>query len=242
MRKESYDFQPGKVLRGIIFPEPSSKVAYSFQRVTLVLAVVVLSGCNTFFSVTDENETQAAADESLAESMTPKERRSALVTVYNEWKGTGYLLGGESKKGIDCSAFVQHAMQDALGTTLGRTTVQQRQEGIRIAARNLEPADLVFFKTGPTTNHVGIYLGSGEFMHASSSNGVAISSLSSLYWEEVFEQARRVVVAPSSRSLAEERNPTVAPKKTRKKARRPASGTWTTHNKKPEKGSGRIGW
>lgn len=113
-----------------------------------------------------------------------------LAQVYREWVGTRYRLGGESKNGIDCSAFTQIALADAFGISLPRSTSEQRHVGKQIQKANLKPGDLIFFRSN---RHVGIYIGNNKFMHASTSSGVTISSLNESYWSRTYTQSRRVI-------------------------------------------------
>lgn len=115
-----------------------------------------------------------------------------LYRFYNEWFLTPYKLGGNSKAGIDCSAFVQRAFRAAFQTKLPRTTKQQSRMGWKISPKRLTQGDLVFFKLNKKTRHVGIYLGGQHFMHASTSKGVIISKLDSPFWQKSFTQARRI--------------------------------------------------
>ena len=114
----------------------------------------------------------------------------ALAQVYNEWGGTRYRMGGSTKRGIDCSAFMQTAFLDAYGVELPRTTSEQRSLGRQIQKHELRKGDLVFFRRN---NHVGVYIGNNQFMHASSSQGVTISSLDESYWARNYTQSRRVM-------------------------------------------------
>ncbi len=111
---------------------------------------------------------------------------------YRGWQGAPYRLGGSSKRGVDCSAFVQRLYGDVYGLPLPRTTVDQAESGYSVLPGELEPGDLVFFKTGWKTRHVGVYIGSGEFVHASTSQGVTRSSLHNPYWTDNFWKAKRV--------------------------------------------------
>lgn len=114
------------------------------------------------------------------------------------WLGTPYRWGGQSRRGIDCSAFTQQFMRDNLGVDLPRATAGQQYEGISVRKDDLLPGDLVFFRRH-SVRHVGVYLGDGEFIHASSSRGVTVSNLSEGYYENAYWMARRVVSAPSGR-------------------------------------------
>ncbi|MGE0484589.1 MAG: NlpC/P60 family protein [Gammaproteobacteria bacterium] len=117
----------------------------------------------------------------------------ALYAQYAQWHGTPYRLGGSSRAGIDCSAFVAETFRARLDIELPRTTEAQARSGHEIARDELRMGDLVFFKTGLNSRHVGIYLRNGEFMHASRLVGVTISKLRNRYWRAKWWQARRVL-------------------------------------------------
>lgn len=115
-----------------------------------------------------------------------------LLSQYNEWKGTRYREGGLSKRGVDCSGFVQITFRSRLGVDLPRSTKQQVTIGRPVARNNLRTGDLIFFKTGFFSRHVGMYLGESRFLHASSAKGVTISSLKENYWAGNYWLARRI--------------------------------------------------
>lgn len=115
-----------------------------------------------------------------------------LYNHYRHWRGTPYSMGGLSKKGVDCSGFVYLTYRTVAGITLPRTTRQQMKIGSEVSPYNLKPGDLLFFKTGWYTRHVGIYLQNGQFMHASTSHGVTLSELSEKYWQNSFYLAKRI--------------------------------------------------
>lgn len=119
--------------------------------------------------------------------------KTTLQQQYQAWAGTPYRLGGVDISGIDCSALVQNILADAFKLELPRTTREQVNVGSPVKRDSLEPLDLVFFKTGRTARHVGIYLGNGEFLHASTSRGVMISKLDNPYWTRHYWTARRPV-------------------------------------------------
>ncbi len=134
--------------------------------------------------------------------MAPEQHSIRLVLdeKYEAWAGTPYRLGGVDKSGIDCSALVQNIFTDAFNIELPRTTSEQVSLGVAVNRQSLEPLDLVFFRTG-RTQHVGIYLGGGEFLHASTSRGVIISKLDNPYWKRNFWTARRAVESVQLASL-----------------------------------------
>lgn len=117
-----------------------------------------------------------------------------LLTQYEEWKGTKYKYGGSSKEGIDCSGFIQLTFLAKFGIELPRQSINQGKVGYDIPTCLLQSGDLVFFKVGIKTNHVGIYIDNGEFMHVSKSLGVTISSLSDSYWHRRFWKVRRISI------------------------------------------------
>lgn len=119
--------------------------------------------------------------------------QQALLAQFREWRGTPYKLGGNSKAGIDCSGFVQQTLLTHFNVNVPRTTAQQVQMGTAVERDNLKVGDLLFFRTGYTTRHVGFYLGGGQFLHASTKVGVTISKLDDLYWRKTFWKVRRVM-------------------------------------------------
>ncbi|MBV8532093.1 MAG: C40 family peptidase [Candidatus Eremiobacteraeota bacterium] len=114
--------------------------------------------------------------------------RSAL-----RFLGVPYVFGGTSSSGFDCSGFVQHVFA-MLGIDLPRTADAQFDAG-RPASGGPRPGDLVFFDTYGGVSHVGIYLGRGRFVHASSSRGVMVSRLSESYWASRYVGAKRLLAA-----------------------------------------------
>nr|WP_290232336.1 NlpC/P60 family protein [Halomonas ramblicola]MDN3522499.1 NlpC/P60 family protein [Halomonas ramblicola] len=119
--------------------------------------------------------------------------RQALLAQHERWMGTPYRLGGTTQGGIDCSALVQNVFEETFRLRLPRTTGEQVREGSPIARTELAPGDLVFFRPPGPYDHVGIYLGEGRFLHASTSRGVMISELDDGYWRRHYWQARRTL-------------------------------------------------
>ncbi|MGL4207554.1 MAG: NlpC/P60 family protein [Aeromonadaceae bacterium] len=122
----------------------------------------------------------------------PDEIRSALFAQYDEWQGVPYRPGGQSKRGVDCSGFVQLTFRERFGLELPRDTRSQSNVGAPISSRGLQPGDLLFFKTGRRSQHVGIFIQDGRFLHASTSKGVIISDMENPYWQRTYWQSRRL--------------------------------------------------
>ncbi|WP_422666798.1 C40 family peptidase [Billgrantia gudaonensis] len=119
--------------------------------------------------------------------------RLALLDQHQRWVGTPYRLGGESTRGIDCSALVQRVFAETFRLELPRTTGDQVREGEPVDRDALQVGDLVFFRPPGAYDHVGIYVGEGHFLHASTSQGVKLSRLDNVYWQRHFWQARRTL-------------------------------------------------
>lgn len=123
---------------------------------------------------------------------------TAIISKALSYKGTTYLYGGTSKKGIDCSALIQASFR-AGDIQLPRTAFEQYKSGKDVSLKKIQKGDLVFFKTGKSRkiNHVGLVVsitgGVVKFIHASSSRGVMISSLKNGYWASCFVRAKRVM-------------------------------------------------
>lgn len=112
--------------------------------------------------------------------------------VYSRYQGVPYVYGGSTPAGFDCSGFIKTAYIEALGyADLPRTTAQMLSGGQFVRLDQLQPGDLVFFRIAGKEQHAGIYLDNDRFIHASSSRGVTVSSLSNRYWINHYSQARR---------------------------------------------------
>ena len=120
--------------------------------------------------------------------------------------GSPYRLGGTSPEtGVDCSGFVGHVFRQAAGVVLPRDSRAISEASEPLAQADLLPGDLVFFNTlHRAFSHVGIYLGDGRFVHASSSRtgSVMVSNLNDRYWRERYDGARRVIAPGAAPGVA----------------------------------------
>ena len=141
--------------------------------------------------------TEEPADGDAAQSE-DKVDRQALVEYAKKFLGVKYEWGEESPKtGFDCSGFVWY-VYDKFGISITRQSSSQAQGGRKISKSELKPGDLVFFDTNDKNgklndiSHVGIYIGDGKFIHASTyeHKKIVIESLSSSYYSKRYMCAR----------------------------------------------------
>ncbi|QBR52512.1 bifunctional murein DD-endopeptidase/murein LD-carboxypeptidase [Erwinia sp. QL-Z3] len=177
---------------------------YIWRVLPAVALATVLSACSsTNTSNNAQTDTHAvkgqngfllqASQDEFEQMVQNGDIKSRLMDQYADWKGVRYRLGGTSKRGIDCSAFVQTTFREQFGLDLPRSTYEQEDTGKSINRGKLRPGDLVLFRAGSTGRHVGIYLGNDNFVHASTSSGVMISNLNDSYWKTRYREARRVL-------------------------------------------------
>ncbi|SUB29035.1 putative outer membrane lipoprotein [Yersinia pseudotuberculosis] len=184
---------------------------YILRALPAVAAAVMLSACSSpqasnvnntqteMRAVNDKDGLLLQASQDEFEAMVRNvDIKSKILEQYTGWKGVRYRLGGSSKRGIDCSAFVQTTFREQFGMDLPRSTSQQQDLGKKVQRTKLRPGDLVLFRAGSTGRHVGIYLGNDKFVHASTSAGVTISNLNDDYWNKRYRDGRRVLSSSSS--------------------------------------------
>jgi LysM repeat protein len=147
---------------------------------------------------------EPSASEPL-EKWTSSEERNLFIRVARTFLGVPYRLGGATMRGIDCSAFVKK-VYEIFGVALPRTAREQSCVGRSIGKNELEEGDLVFFQTQRARRtHVGIYIGNGEFVHASSWNKeVKVDHLDKPYFHQRFLRGVRVKEIASQREMASE--------------------------------------
>ncbi|MRR35897.1 peptidoglycan endopeptidase [bacterium] len=136
--------------------------------------------------------------------------RDLFVKVVKSYEGVPYKLGGNSMRGIDCSAFTRR-VYGIYSIDLPRTAREQLQKGKRVGRDSLDTGDLVFFQTRRNRIHVGIFLGGSEFFHLSSRNRAGkVDSMDSTYFSTRFISGVRLKEADPPAKL---QNPTgpVAP-------------------------------
>ncbi len=138
-----------------------------------------------------------AGDETLT---LDKTETSTLIEIAKSKLGAPYAWAQEGPNAFDCSGFVKYCFKEAYGLELPHSASAISQKGTTISKENLQPGDIVFFATlgSVTVNHAGIYIGNGEFIHASSSssNGhqVHINPINTGYYNNVYQWAKRLSI------------------------------------------------
>ncbi|MCG7658020.1 C40 family peptidase [Neisseriaceae bacterium CCUG 44465] len=117
-----------------------------------------------------------------------------LISSAMGFLGVAYRFGGTSPTGFDCSGFMQYVFRKAFAVNLPRTSAEQANVGVHVSRGDLQPGDMVFFRTrGSRISHVGMYVGNDRFIHAPrTGKSIEITSLSNKYWNSRYATARRV--------------------------------------------------
>jgi cell wall-associated NlpC family hydrolase len=119
-------------------------------------------------------------------------RADRILRSAYSYRGTPYRMGATGRGAFDCSGFIRHIMQTN-GVAMPRTAAQQYHKGTPVEKSQMQKGDLVFFKNTYRRgiSHVGMYIGDGKFIHASSRGGVRVDSLSGKYYINHWAGARR---------------------------------------------------
>ncbi len=183
VRLKKLGYEPGSV-DGVFGPATTQAVK-TFQKVA-GLDVDGVVGAETFRKLMERD-------------MPPS--RAGIVSVLRRvvssalsYQGVPYVFGGTSPGGFDCSGYTRYVFAQA-GINLPRMADEQYYQSQRINRSDLSRGDLVYFTTYTAgISHVGIYLGDGQFISATSSAGVAIRSLGDSYWGPRYVGASRVIL------------------------------------------------
>ena len=177
-----------------------------FNFITVVLTLLFLSSCGSTRKTASTSKRPPSFHEQRRlkfehEAMKAKplptiedvelegyESHDELYEFIEDWKGTPHRMGGNTKKGVDCSGFVINIYNEVYQNPFkGRRAEDLFSETLPIQKENLREGDLVFFKIhGRRIDHVGVYLSQGDFVHVSSSRGVMVSNLEEAYYQKRF--------------------------------------------------------
>lgn len=147
-------------------------------------------------NIDDETLLEDNSDVSIYDESFTK--RLEIINYAKTFQGTRYKFGGTSDAGMDCSGLICTAFQKE-AIALPRISRDMATEGAPISLHQVEPGDLIFFKTNNkrVINHVGLVVESAagdiRFIHSTVQHGVIISSLDETYWKRAFVEARRVI-------------------------------------------------
>ncbi len=160
------------------------------------LMLMILTACG---SVRHTQRGQQKPQSGLTKPLT-SQQQNALVKETKKWIGTRYQYGGHSRKGTDCSGMVMEVYLAVCGIALPRSSREQQAFCQSINKKDLVEGDLIFFCTGSAgrVSHVGMYIGDGKMVHASTSKGVIISRLDERYYQRTYHSSGRVMALASS--------------------------------------------
>ncbi|MEI8033484.1 MAG: NlpC/P60 family protein [Chlorobiaceae bacterium] len=166
-----------------------------FLAVCFLLFVVPLTTSSVAQSETTPDSPAIAQEEKSVDA--PDQTIGHMGSFFKDviqYFGTRYRWGGTTPKGFDCSGFVGFMYNKAFNMNLPRTSKEMSSMGTRVSKENLQPGDLVFFKTrGKGINHVGIFIGSDTFVHSSTTKGVTEEKLIQNFYEKQFAGGVRLL-------------------------------------------------
>ena len=146
-------------------------------------------------SLTENNEENNVEEQKEETTTETNKSADAIVAYAKTFQGYPYVYGSNGPSSFDCSGFVQYVYKH-FGYSLSRSSKTQANDGVAVSKSNLQPGDILIFKNTAKTEigHVGIYIGNGQFIHASNpKTGVTISSLSSASYQQRYVTARRIL-------------------------------------------------
>lgn len=186
--KVTYSFGKAKSMKQIQAEQAAKEAQKQAAQTTIENESASTSSSNTSNSSTTSGSTkassvQAAKKASVSVSSSGSSATGSRIASYaQQFIGNPYRYGGNSlTSGIDCSGFTQQIMAK-FGYSISRTSSSQAGEGRAVSTSNLRAGDLVFYGNGGSINHVAVYIGGGQVVHASNSapyprGGIKISNV-----------------------------------------------------------------
>ena len=151
-----------------------------------------------FISLRGSNVSRGAVEDAVRDTASTSTVAQQITSYAKDFLGVRYVYGGITPKGFDCSGFVSYVYSH-FGVTLQRVAADQAKQGVKVSKGDLMPGDLVFFDTDGGhnyINHVGMYIGNGQFIQASSGSSahkVIISELAEGFYANAYMTARRIL-------------------------------------------------
>ena len=187
-------------------PTKAQKRKKTVQRVIAIVAVVLVAGlAGTLYvrqrvqrSVTAQSgsnvKSVTVTTGSIKATVSGSGTASEIANFAMSFIGYSYVWGGKSPStGFDCSGLMYYVLTQ-YGYKMNRVANDQMSQGTYVSRSDLQVGDLVFFGYGNYANHVGMYIGGGNFVHASTpSTGVRINSLDESYYKTRFLCGRRII-------------------------------------------------
>ncbi len=158
-----------------------------------IILLMILSACGP------ARNTQRSQYNDRTQPLTSRQKKE-LVKEAKKWLGTSYRYGGHSRQGTDCSGMVMEVYRKVCNVSLPRSSHEQQAYCKDIKKKDLTEGDLIFFCTGSAgrVSHVGMYIGDGQMVHASSSRGVIISELDDRYYSRTYHSSGRVFASATN--------------------------------------------
>ena len=173
-----------------------NKKAYVSKSLLSSKKVEVTSRSSTSLEESNkENVEQPVETVTKSETVASNPNGEAIIAYARKFQGYRYVYGTNGPNTFDCSGFVQYVYKH-FGYSLSRSSSTQANDGVAVSKSNLQPGDVLIFRdtSNSRIGHVGLYIGGGEFIHASNSKtGVIISSLSSASYQKRYVGARRIL-------------------------------------------------
>ena len=162
---------------------------------------ITANGVEGYVSSEYLSSTKPSTNSSSSSNNSSSSSSSSVNAVLNfaaQQLGKPYVWGAQGPNSFDCSGFTYYVYKNAVGITLPRVSTQQSQYGTTVSKSNLKAGDLIFFDTSGPNNgavsHVGIYVGNGQMIHASSSQKKIVQvSIENSYWNNAYVRAKRVL-------------------------------------------------
>lgn len=177
------------------------KIRKTTRLVTIFFVLSVFTGCSTVPKKEEFNKNYSSVPQYRLKSVPggtniKMSKQDKLVFEAMAYLNTPYKFGGNSvEEGFDCSSYTKHVFKKAAGFDLARISAEQAKQGKVINSKDVKKGDLIFFKIkSKKINHVGIYIGEGNFIHAPTTGSVVrIESLEKSYWKNKISIVRRVI-------------------------------------------------
>lgn len=168
---------------------PEQKYGWVFNQYIIVRDIIASRNADGEVVSVSDSEIESDSGSTLGKQ---------IVNYSQKFLGVRYKYGSSSPSGFDCSGLTHYVFKH-FNIKLERTSNNQSKHGVRVSKKNLKAGDLVFFDTNGglnAVNHVGIYIGNGKFIHASSGRStkkVVISDMNSGFYAGAFMTARRYI-------------------------------------------------